>query len=80
MKHEEWWGNYLTEHEVIGRRKSKRSVGLGSYPISSHHAQRYIAKDENDRPYILNEGDFHVEVNQPYKIPMEVFLPKKDER
>ena len=69
----------LTEHEVMGRRKSKRSVGMGSYPINSQHVQRYLAIDENDRPFILNEGDFRVEINLPYKIPMEILLPKKEE-
>ena len=52
----------LTEHEVTGRRKTKKAVGMASYLMDSNNVQRYVARDENGKAYVLNEGDFKVEV------------------
>ena len=69
----------MTEHEVTGRKKTLRVVGMGSYAMDSHNVQRYVAKDENGKSYVLNEGDFQVEVKKPCKIPYDSLLPQKKE-
>ncbi len=69
----------MTEHEVTGRSKAKRSIGLGSHTMGSHHVQRYVANDENGGAFVLNEGDFQLEIKQPYKISYDTILPKREE-
>lgn len=69
----------MTEHEITGQRTPSRSVGMGSYAMDSSNVQRYKAFDENGRPYVLNEGGFKVEVQQPYKISLDFLLPKREE-
>ena len=69
----------LTEHEVMGRRKSNRSVGLVGHSLDTPNVQRYFTFDEQGRPFVLNEGSFQFAIKNPYSIPYESLLPKKDE-
>ena len=69
----------MTEHEITGRRKARRSIAMASYPMDSHNVQRYVAKDENGNLYVSNEGDFEVEVKQPYTISYGSILPQEQE-
>lgn len=64
----------MTEKQVMGEVPVKRSVGMGSYTMDSHNAQRYIKPDG----FVQNEGDIGVNV-PPYQIDMGSILPKKEE-
>ncbi len=64
----------MTEHEVLGKAPVKRSIGMGSYTMDSHNAQRYIKPDG----FVQNEGDIGVKT-PPYQIDMGSILPRKEE-
>lgn len=69
----------MTEHEVTGRKKTDKSIGMGSYTMDSHNVQRYVAIDESGKPHVLNEGDFQIDIKKPYQISYEAILPKRIE-
>jgi FAD dependent oxidoreductase len=67
-------GSYvMTEHELLKRRPTTESVGMGSYGIDSHNIQRYITPEG----YVQNEGDIGVSTNGPYQIAYGSLTPKK---
>ena len=67
-------GSYvMTEHELLKRRPTPDSVGMGSYGIDSHNIQRYITPEG----YVQNEGDIGVSTNGPYQIAYGALTPKK---
>jgi hypothetical protein len=69
-------GEYvMTEKEVLEGFRVQRPVGMGSYTLDSHNAQRYITTEG----YVQNEGDIGVEPKQPYQIDMGCILPQKGE-
>ena len=51
----------MTENELIKRRPTPESVGMGSYTIDSHNVQRYITP----KGYVQNEGDIGVPLPAP---------------
>ncbi len=65
----------MTENELLGKRETPDSVGMGSYTIDSHNVQRYITPEG----YVQNEGDIGVHTPGPYKIAFGSILPKQDE-
>lgn len=65
----------MTENEVLNRRPALQSVGMGSYTLDAHNAQRYVKPDG----FVQNEGDIGVETNGPYRISYGSIVPKKDE-
>jgi hypothetical protein len=65
----------MTEHEVLNKRPTPRSVGMGSYTLDSHNVQRYITPEG----YVQNEGDIGVKTNGPYKIAYGSLVPKRDQ-
>jgi hypothetical protein len=65
----------MTEHETLGKRAVDRSVGMGSYTLDSHNAQRYIKPDG----YVQNEGDIGVSAPKPYGISYGAIIPKAEE-
>ena len=65
----------MTEHETLGKRAVPEPVGMGSYTLDSHNAQRYITEDG----YVQNEGDVGVSVPKPYSISYRALVPKKSE-
>ncbi|MCD0490345.1 FAD-dependent oxidoreductase [Pedobacter sp. MC2016-14] len=65
----------MTENEVMGKRKITNSVGMGSYTLDSHNAQRYVKPDG----FVQNEGDIGVEPPYPYQISYDAIVPKKAE-
>jgi hypothetical protein len=69
----------MTEYEVTGLRKSGKPIAMGSYTIDSHNVQRYVAKDEQGRAYVLNEGDFQVPLQDPYPISYDSIVPRLNE-
>ena len=64
----------MTEHELLKRRPTPQSVGMGSYTIDSHNVQRYITPDG----YVQNEGDIGVKCT-PYQIAYGSLVPKKQQ-
>lgn len=70
-------GQYvMTENELLKKRPTPDSVGMGSYGIDSHNIQRYIIGTGKDA-YVQNEGDIGVSTNGPYQIAYGSLVPKK---
>jgi hypothetical protein len=66
-------GRYvMTESELVKRRPTPESVGMGSYTIDSHNIQRYITPEG----YVQNEGDIGVSTKGPYQISYGSLVPK----
>jgi hypothetical protein len=63
----------MTENELLKRRPTPESVGMGSYTIDSHNVQRYITPDGS----VQNEGDIGVATKGPYEIAYGSLVPKK---
>jgi len=69
-------GKYvMTENELLQKKPTPESVGMGSYTIDSHNIQRYV--DENG--HVDNEGDVGVPLPQPYEISYGSLVPKEEE-
>ncbi|MEC8557868.1 MAG: FAD-dependent oxidoreductase [Planctomycetota bacterium] len=64
----------MTENELLKRRPTPQSVGMGSYTIDSHNVQRYITPEG----YVQNEGDIGVHC-KPYQIAYGSLVPKKEQ-
>ncbi len=62
----------MTENELMKRRPTPDSVGMGSYTIDSHNVQRYVTPEG----YVQNEGDIGVPI-RPYPIAYGSLVPKK---
>ena len=66
-------GRYvMTENELLKRRPTPESVGMGSYGMDSHNIQRYITPEG----YVQNEGDIGVSTKGPYAIAFGALMPK----
>lgn len=65
----------MTESDVLGKTKVPNSIGMGSYSLDSHNAQRYVKPDG----YVQNEGDIGVRPDKPYAIAYGSILPKEKE-
>jgi hypothetical protein len=65
----------MTENETLGKKAVSQSVGMGSYSLDSHNAQRYV-KDDG---YVQNEGDIGVHPKTPYSISYGSIIPKKED-
>lgn len=69
-------GKYvMTENELLQKKPTPESVGMGSYTIDSHNIQRFV--DENG--HVQNEGDIGVSLPGPYEIAYGSLVPKKEE-
>lgn len=69
-------GEYvMTENELLKRRPTPGSVGMGSYTMDSHNVQRYITPEG----HVQNEGDIGVGTGGAYEIAYGSLAPKKDE-
>ena len=64
----------MTENELLQRKQTPESVGMGSYTIDSHNTQRYITPEG----VVQNEGDIGVKC-PPYEIAFGALLPKKEQ-
>ncbi|OYV04139.1 MAG: FAD-dependent oxidoreductase, partial [Verrucomicrobiales bacterium VVV1] len=66
-------GSYvMTENELLKRRPTPDSVGMGSYTMDSHNVRRYVTEKGN----VQNEGDIGVHL-KPYEISYRSLVPKK---
>lgn len=64
----------MTENELLQKKPTPNSVGMGSYTIDSHNTQRYITPEG----YVQNEGDIGVKC-PPYQIAYGSLIPKKEQ-
>jgi len=65
----------MTEADALGKTTIKRPIGMGSYSLDAHNAQRYV----NERGFVQNEGDIGVHPDRPYSIDYGSILPKESE-
>ncbi|AQG79774.1 FAD-dependent oxidoreductase [Spirosoma montaniterrae] len=65
----------MKEADALGKTNVPNSVGMGSYALDSHNAQRYVKYDG----YVQNEGDIGVHPDRPYSIAYGSILPKEAE-
>lgn len=65
----------MTENELMKKRPTPDSVGMGSYGIDSHNIQRYITPEG----FVQNEGDIGVGLKAPYEIAYGAITPKRGE-
>ena len=65
----------MTENELVKKRPTPDSVGMGSYTMDSHNVQRYVTPEG----YVQNEGDIGVSTHGPYEIAYGSLVPKKGE-
>ena len=69
-------GRYvMTENELLKRRPTPESIGMGSYTIDSHNVQRYVTPEG----FVQNEGDIGVGTPGPYEIAMGAIEPKAEQ-
>ena len=65
----------MTENELLKRRPTPESIGMGSYAMDSHNVQRYVTPDG----HVQNEGDIGVSTNGPYQIALRSIQPRKEQ-
>ncbi|MCC6232803.1 MAG: FAD-dependent oxidoreductase, partial [Verrucomicrobiales bacterium] len=65
----------MTEHELLKRRPTPGSIGMGSYSIDSHNVQRYVTPEG----HVQNEGDLGVSTKGPYEISFGSIVPRREE-
>jgi hypothetical protein len=65
----------MTENELLKKRPTPDSVGMGSYTIDSHNVQRYITPEG----YVQNEGDIGIGLRGPYEIAYGSLVPTKQQ-
>jgi len=63
----------MTENELLKKKPTPDSAGMGSYTIDSHNIQRYVTPEG----FVQNEGDIGVSLKGPYEIAYGALVPKK---
>jgi hypothetical protein len=63
----------MTENELLKRRVTPESIGMGSYGMDSHNVQRYVTP----AGHVQNEGDIGVSTNGPYQISLGSIQPQR---
>ena len=65
----------MTENELLKKRPTPQSIGMGSYAMDSHNVQRYVTPEG----LVQNEGDIGVSTRGPYQIALGSILPRKEQ-
>jgi hypothetical protein len=65
----------MKEADALGKTKVPKPVGMGSYALDAHNAQRYVKSDG----FVQNEGDIGAHPDKPYSIAYGSILPKESE-
>jgi len=65
----------MKEADALGKTTVPDPVGMGSYALDSHNAQRFVTKEG----FVQNEGDIGVRPDKPYSIAYGSILPKESE-
>ena len=76
-------GRYvMTDNNVVNKNGQRVAVddpvGLGSYTMDSHNAQRYVVTDAQGA-YVRNEGDIQAGIPGPYGISYRSITPQEQE-
>ncbi len=65
----------MKEADALGKTTVPQPIGMGSYALDAHNAQRYVKADG----FVQNEGDIGVHPDKPYSIAYGAILPKETE-
>ena len=65
----------MKEADALGKTNIVRPIGMGSYALDAHNAQRYVTPEG----FVQNEGDIGVKPARPYSIDYGTILPKEKE-
>ncbi|GAB3499609.1 hypothetical protein GCM10027341_23260 [Spirosoma knui] len=65
----------MKEADALGKTTVPNPIGMGSYTLDAHQAQRYVKPDG----FVQNEGDIGVHPDRPYSIAYGSILPKEEE-
>jgi len=65
----------MKEADALGKTDVPQPIGMGSYALDAHNAQRYVRPDG----FVQNEGDIGVHPDKPYSIAYGSILPKESE-
>lgn len=65
----------MKEADALGKTQVPNPIGMGSYTLDAHQAQRYVKADG----YVQNEGDIGVHPDKPYSIAYGSILPNEAE-
>ncbi|RYC70423.1 MULTISPECIES: FAD-dependent oxidoreductase [Spirosoma] len=65
----------MKEADALGKTNVPNSVGMGSYSLDAHNAQRYVKADG----FVQDEGDIGVHPDKPYSIAYGSIVPKEAE-
>ncbi|GAB2572872.1 FAD-dependent oxidoreductase [Spirosoma areae] len=65
----------MKEDDALGKTSVPYPIGMGSYTLDAHQAQRYVKADG----FVQNEGDIGVHPDKPYSIAYGSILPKETE-
>ncbi|MFD2569695.1 FAD-dependent oxidoreductase [Spirosoma soli] len=65
----------MTEADALGKTNVPNPIGMGSYALDAHNAQRFVKEDG----FVQNEGDIGVHPDKPYSIAYGAILPKENE-
>ena len=65
----------MKEEDALGKTNIVRPIGMGSYALDAHNAQRYVTPEG----FAQNEGDIGVKPARPYSIDYGTILPKEKE-
>ncbi len=69
-------GKYIMqEANALGKTVVPQSIGIGSYSLDAHNAQRFVLPDGS----VQNEGDIGVHSDKPNSIAFGSILPKEFE-
>ena len=68
-------GYVLTENDAMGKTTVPMPIGMGSYKLDAHHAQRIVTTEG----FVQNEGDVGVDPLRPYQISYGSIVPKKEQ-
>ncbi|GAB3991078.1 FAD-dependent oxidoreductase [Spirosoma daeguense] len=65
----------MKEIDALGKTDVPQPIGMGSYALDAHNAQRFVKQDG----FVQNEGDIGVHPDKPYSIAYGSILPKENE-
>jgi hypothetical protein len=65
----------MKEADALGKTQVPQPVGMGSYSLDAHNAQRFVQANG----FVQNEGDIGVKPDKPYSIAYGSILPKESQ-
>ena len=65
----------MKEADALGKTQVPQPVGMGSYSLDAHNAQRFVQANG----FLQNEGDIGVKPDKPYSIAYGSILPKESQ-